>query len=148
MPHNHQRLRQRGDLEASHEQNSVVEAVKGVFDDVGSLLGSVFGSKAGAGEASTIADNLDATAVHSETPGSIASLDSDDPYHREVMSTGISRHYDSIPSIPSHPEPAEDDDGSSVLQLQQLPALSDYLARDCQLDAASDTTSIFTDRAL
>ena len=141
MPHNHQRLRQRDDLEASHEQNSVVEAVMGVFDDVGSLLGSVFG----AGEASTIADSLDATAVHSESPGSTASLDSDDPYHSAVMSAGVSRHYD---SIPSHPEPAEDDDGSSVLQLQQLPALSDYLARDYQLDASSDTTSIFTDRAL
>ena len=140
-----ERLHQQEDLEASHDQNSVVGAVKGVFDDVGSLLGSVFGFEDGAGEASTIADNFDAAAVLSESPGSIASLDSDDPYHNAVMNAGVSRHYD---SIPSHPEPAEDDDGSSVLQLPQPPALSDYLAGDIHLDTASDTTSIVTDRAL
>jgi len=83
--------------------------------------------------------------VPSESPGSIASLDSDDPYHSAVMNAGVSRHYD---AIPSQPEPAEDDDGSSVVQLPQPPALSDYLAGDCQLDTNSDTTSIVTDRAL
>ena len=140
-----ERLRQQEDLEASHDQNSVVDAVKGVFDDVGSLLGSVFGSEAGAGEASAFADNYDAAAVPSESPGSIASLDSDDPYHSAVMNAAVSRHYD---AIPSQPEPAEDDDGSSVVQLPQPPALSDYLAGDCQLDTNSDTTSIVTDRAL
>ena len=122
---------QQTDIEASH--HSARSGPSGVFDDVGS---SVFGSEVAASIAGASTDPRDNRGGAPVSP-SIASLDSEDPYHSVVMN-GVSRE------IPDQPEPAED----ATILPPAPPALSDYLEGDRQLDVASDTTSIVTDRAL
>lgn len=112
------------DIEASH--HSARSCPSGVFDDVGS---SVFGSEVAASIAGASTDPRDNRGAAPVSP-SLASLDSEDPY-------GASG------GIPDQPEPAED-----ATVLPAPPALGDYLDGDRQLDVASDTTSIVTDRAL
>ena len=121
---------QQNDIEASH--HSARSGPSGVFDDVAS---SVFGSEVAASIAGASTDPRDNRGAAPVSP-SIASLDSEDPYHSVVMN-GVSKY------IPDQPEPAED---ASVLPAP--PALGDYLDGDRQLDTGSDTTSIVTDRAL
>ena len=121
------------DIEASH--HSARSGPSDVFDDVGS---SVFGSEVAASIAGASTDPRDNRGAAEPVSPSIASLDSEDPYHSVVMNGVSTSRY-----IPDQPEPAED-----ATVLPAPPALGDYLEGDRQLDVGSDTTSIVTDRAL